>query len=130
MLPPSTSLSSSVCRACSTRRSALAMQRRASLEASGSSLNEIDSVRSVERFDGDAMDSEPEGFLPRVFTASSACAASRKTVRLGCRQTVYYNTPLDDNGPFELLLAVLRSLRRALISSVLDAESMVEGEAK
>lgn len=76
MFPPSTSLSRNVSRAFSTRRSALAVQRRASLEASGSSLNEVDNVSRVERFDGAAIISEPDGFLPRVLRASKACAAS------------------------------------------------------
>jgi hypothetical protein len=76
IFPPSTSLSRNVFRAFSTSRSALAIHRRASLEASGSSLKEVDRERRTERLGGEAINSEPDGFLPRVLSASRACAAS------------------------------------------------------
>ncbi len=52
------------------------MQRSASDDASGSSLNVVANDSSVDNVAGVARFSEPVGFLPNVFTAKRACAAS------------------------------------------------------
>lgn len=72
MVPPSTPSWIKVDRASSTRSSAFAMHRRASLDASESSLNAVNNASSVDRFPGDDRYSELERFLPRFLTANNA----------------------------------------------------------
>jgi len=76
--PPLTSLEINVDRASSIKRSALAIERRASLEASGSSLNVVANPRRVSKLGALERYFEPAGSFPRIFTASRACAASAK----------------------------------------------------
>lgn len=73
---PPTSFLMNVVRAWSTSSIALATHRIASLEASGSSLNVREKDSMAERFAGEAMTSDPAGFLPRCLTAWRAGAAS------------------------------------------------------
>ena len=77
MCPPLTAFSMNVVRARSIKRSALAIHRKASLDASGS-LKVAASESSVDKLAGEDKKSEPEGSFPRVLTAKRACAASRQ----------------------------------------------------
>lgn len=78
MCPPLTGFSMNVVRARSIKRSALAIHRKASLDASGSSLKVAASESSVDKLAGEDKKSEPEGSFPRVLTAKRACAASQE----------------------------------------------------
>lgn len=74
--PPPTCLLLNVVRAWSTSSIALATQRMASLDASGSSLYARERARRAERFAAEAMTSDPAGYLPSDLTAWRAGAAS------------------------------------------------------
>lgn len=76
--PPLTFLEINVDRASSIKRSALAIERRASPEASRSSLNVVANPRRVSKLGASARYFEPAGSFPRVFTANRACAASSR----------------------------------------------------
>lgn len=78
MCPPLTGFSTSVVRARSIKRSALAIHRKASVDASGSSLKVVASESSVDKLAGEDKKSEPEGSFPRVLMAKRASAASRE----------------------------------------------------
>ena len=58
------------------RSNALAIHRKASLDASGSSLKAAAKPSNVDRLGLDARYSDPEGSFPRVFTANKASPAS------------------------------------------------------
>ena len=60
----------------SASKSALAIHRRASREASRSPLYDAESDRRDEKFSGNARNSEPEGSRPRDLMARKALAAS------------------------------------------------------
>jgi hypothetical protein len=72
ILPPSTSFWIKFDRAFSTRSRAFAMHRKASFDATGSSLNAVNNARSMDKFVEDERYSDPDGFLPRLLTARSA----------------------------------------------------------
>jgi hypothetical protein len=76
--PPSTPFSKNVDLADSISKRALAIQRKASEVASGWSLNVEWKARRALRLSVAAITSDPEGSLPRVFTANKACAASAR----------------------------------------------------
>jgi len=60
----------------STSKSALAIHRRASREASRSPSYDVESDRRDKKFSGNARNSEPEGSRPRDLMARKALAAS------------------------------------------------------
>ena len=74
--PPLTLLLMNVLRASSMRSNAFATHRKASLEASGSSLKAVAKPSNVNRLVIDARYSDPEKSFPRVFTANKASPAS------------------------------------------------------
>lgn len=74
--PPLTLLPMNVLRASSMRSNAFATHRKASLEASGSSLKAVAKPSNVKRLVLDARYSDPENSFPRVFTANKASPAS------------------------------------------------------
>jgi len=76
MSPPLTLLLTNVVRASSMRSNAFATHRKASLQASGSSLKAFAKPSNVDRLVVDARYSDPEGSFPRVFTANKASPAS------------------------------------------------------
>lgn len=76
--PPSTPFSKNIDLAGSTSKRAFAMQRRASEAASGWSLKVEWKAKRVFKLSVSAITSDPEGSLPRVFTANRACAASAR----------------------------------------------------
>ena len=76
MSPPLTLLLMNVLRASSMRSNAFAIHRKASLEASGSSLNAVANPSNVDKLALDARYSDPAGSFPRVFTANKASRAS------------------------------------------------------
>lgn len=77
--PPLTPLPMNVLRASSIRSNAFAMHRKASLEASGSSLKPVAKPSKVERLLLDARYSDPENSFPRIFTANKASPASTES---------------------------------------------------
>lgn len=77
--PPLTPLPMNVLRASSIRSNAFAMHRKASLEASGSSLKPVAKPSKVERLLLDARYSDPEISFPRIFTANKASPASTES---------------------------------------------------
>ena len=74
--PPLTLLLMNVLRASSIRSNAFATHRKASPEASGSSLKAVAKPSKVKRLVLDARYSDPEKSFPRVFTANKASPAS------------------------------------------------------
>jgi hypothetical protein len=98
------------------------MHRRASLDASGSSLNAMESARRVERLFDVPSISEPVGFFPRVFRARSAWAASgRGRYQAAHEIRMRYRVPFVVSPPVEALplrLHACRSLKRTWIRSV------------
>ena len=74
--PPLTLLLMNVLRASSTRSNAFAIHRKASLEASGSSLKADAKPSNVKRLVLDARYLDPEKSFPRIFTANKAKPAS------------------------------------------------------
>ena len=76
MSPPLTLFMMNVVRASSMRSNVFATHRKASQEASGSSLKVFAKPSNVERLVFDARYLDPEGSFPRVFTANKASPAS------------------------------------------------------
>jgi hypothetical protein len=74
--PPLTLLLMNMLRASSMRSNAFATHRKASLEASGSSLKVAAKPSNVNRLVLDARYSDPEKSFPRVFTVNRASPAS------------------------------------------------------
>ena len=79
--PPLTLLLMNVLRASSIRSNAFAIHRKASLEASGSSLKAVAKPSNVKRLVLEARYSDPENSFPRIFTANKACPASRSRLK-------------------------------------------------
>jgi hypothetical protein len=74
--PPLTLFLMNVLRASSMRSNAFATHRKASLQASGSSLKAVAKPSNVNRLVLDARYADPEKSFPRVFTANKASPAS------------------------------------------------------
>lgn len=125
--PPFTGDFRKVSRELSMSRRALAIHRRASDEASESSLYNNDSDKRVEKISGKERNSEPEGSLPSDLTARRAFAASDYyLVRVGGETSKKINGPLLVNLAFP---GVLRSSRSARMSFLRVGGVMAKGDA-
>jgi len=112
--PPFTSLLMNVDRASSIKRRALAMQRNASLDASGSSLNVTVNPTRVFRLALVARKADPAGSFPRIFTANSAREASFET-----------SLPFGPEPLRSWMMVFIKSTRASLVNEKCGAFTML-----